>query len=315
MIIEIRRGSFLESSHQVQAQVVDANGEILYQSGPNDFDFFPRSAVKPLQSLLLLQTGAFSSLGLNLRHLALASASHAGETQHTNLVSEWLSQIQAKAEDLKCGAHWPFDPDTNRMMSEEKQKPSRLHNNCSGKHTGFLSVCTHQKISHQDYHLINHPIQIQLKELMQNWIDRPLTNFAIDGCSIPAFQMKFASVAQAFARFASEASKPSKSPSRLVFEAFVQYPELTAGKAEYCTQMMKANPSQVLLKEGAEGVLVACVPSRQLAILVKALDGAERASQCAMDHLLAVFAKLQPVRNRQLFNWDNMRIGEILVRP
>lgn len=312
MIIEVLRGGFVESSHQVEACVQISTGETLFKTG-EDFQFFPRSAVKPLQSQILLETGSYDSLGLDLRHLALASASHTGEKIHTDLVRAWLSKLGLNISSLNCGAHRPFDLDTLVDIKRDHQEPTALHNNCSGKHTGFLSVCAHMKLPFADYHLADHPLQIKVKELLQNRLEQNLSDYGIDGCSIPAYRMGFQAVARAFAKMAEEISENANTYSLPVFQAFTQHPYLTSGRDEYCMKLMEKNPGQILTKEGAEGVLIAVIPAKKMAIVVKAIDGTERASQNALDHLLEKFANLKPVSNKEIFNWAGREVGQVRV--
>lgn len=313
MQVEIYRGGSVESKHEISACVVNARGEILFHNHQS-FSFFPRSAVKPLQSHLLLQSGAFKDLNLGLEELALASSSHSGEGIHTNKVTAWLQKLNLNGEALACGAHWPYDENTADAMKRQGQTPTRIHNNCSGKHSGFLSVCKHHGIDCKGYELIDHPLQQMLKTTMESLVGHSLTKYGIDGCSIPAFEMDFFSVAKAFATAAKQAHQDSQSTAGLVFQAFQRFPELTSGTQEYCYYLMDKNQRKILVKEGAEGVLVAAIPELELAILVKAQDGADRASQAAMDHLIEKFGKLRPAQDKTVHNWAGLQVGEIKVR-
>lgn len=314
MLVEIRRGDFVESSHLIEALVYGPGSKPIFRTGIKDFHFFPRSAAKPLQALMLLESGAFEAFQLDSHHLALASASHSGEAMHTQAISQWLSKLQLTEMDLRCGTHSPYDEKTLQQMWVDKKTPSALHNNCSGKHTGFLTVCKHLQMPIQDYHLYEHPLQQQIKSLMEKRLGETLTDYGIDGCSIPAFYMSFEAFARALSEMAREASTDDQSSSAKIFRAFAEHPFLTAGTDEYCSQRMHDHPGQLLLKIGAEGVMIAMVPAKQMAIVVKAKDGAERAIEAAMTHLLQEFAGFSmrptaPIRNRAGIDVGSVRIN------
>ncbi|MBC7370545.1 MAG: asparaginase [Bdellovibrionaceae bacterium] len=313
MIVEILRGGSVESSHHIEACVQTPDGKAIFKSG-DDFQFYPRSAVKPFQSQVLLETGTYKNSDLDLKHLALAAASHTGETIHTQLVETWLHKLNLSAKDLECGSHKPFDLDTYVDCKSKGLAPTALHNNCSGKHTGFLNVCCHMKYPTADYHLAQHPLQQHVKEILQNRLNQELSEFGIDGCSIPAYRMSFHSMAQAYAKMAQEIAENTLDSSVMVYDAFTQHPYLTSGKNEYCYNVMEKNKGRVLVKEGAEGVLIAVIPAKKMSIAIKAVDGAERGAQHASDFLLEKFAGLSPTLSKEMFNWAGRKVGQVQVR-
>lgn len=310
--VEIRRGGLIESTHRVHARVETADGNVLFNT-TDDFDFFARSAIKPFQSYLLLKSGAFESLNLDLTHLALASASHAGELQHTDRVTAWLEKLGLDYTALRCGTHWPGDAETGYFMHENKLKPCAIHNNCSGKHTGFLSVCAHLKLPFEGYHLIDHPLQQKLKTVLENEFDCQLMNYGIDGCSIPAFMVSFHKMSKAFARMAAQALTDPSSTAGLVVQAFKTNPVLTSGTADYCTRIMVKNARRILVKGGAEGVVAGVFPEKKLSILVKCHDGSHRGSEHAFDYLVQKWAGLQPAMPTKLNNWVGTEVGHVEV--
>ena len=310
--VEICRAGFIESVHQVHAHVENSAGEILFSSSA-DFQFYPRSAIKPLQTLLILESGAYNRFNLQQKHLAIASASHTGEQVHTDLVREWLKHMELQIKDLNCGAHDPFDSRALVELKKNGEAPTAVHNNCSGKHAGFLSVCKQLKFSVVDYHLPDHPLQQLMTKNLENYLEESLVEYGIDGCSIPAYRMSFHAFGKAFAKLAGQVFENKVTAATQVYNAFVLYPQLTSGLEEYCFKIMEKNPQKILAKVGAEGVLLGAIPEKKLAIVVKALDGTERAAQFAFDKLVEKFSDIKPALNSKLINWSGVEVGAIRV--
>jgi L-asparaginase II len=310
--VEICRSGFLESLHQVHAHVENSSGEIIFSSGV-DFQFYPRSAIKPLQSMLLLESGAYRDFNLQPKHLAIASASHNGERVHTDLVKEWLTLMGLQIKDLNCGAHQPYNTQAIFELKKNGEAPTAIHNNCSGKHSGLLCVCKHLNLSVVDYHLPDHPLQQLLTKTLENYLQESLIDYGIDGCSIPAYRMSFHSFCRAFAKLAHQVFEKRVMSATQVYDAFVAHPQLTAGLEEYTFKLMEKNPHKILAKVGAEGVLIGAIPEKKLAIVVKALDGSERAAQFAFDRLLEKFTDISPILNPKLINWAGLEVGKIQV--
>ncbi len=123
------RGGAVESFHRGRAVVMEASGTVVAAWGDVESPVFPRSAVKPLQALALIESGAAEALGISDAEIALACASHAGEAAHTEVVSRWLERLGLGVGDLECGAHAPRDPAAARALIERSEHPSALHNN------------------------------------------------------------------------------------------------------------------------------------------------------------------------------------------
>ncbi len=310
--VDVTRGGYIESTHLIHARVESADGNVLYNT-TEDFDFFPRSAIKPLQTYLLIKSGAFSAYDLDLRHLALASASHGGEILHTEIISNWLKKINLDQTALRCGAHWPSDSDSTIYLQQNRLQPTSLHNNCSGKHTGFLTVCQHLKLPTEGYHLAHHPLQEKLKAILENELETELKNYGIDGCSIPAYKLSFNKMNRALAKMSAEAMQDSNSTAGLVLRAFLEHPVLTSSHDQYYVHAMLKNAGQVLVKGGAEGVVSGFVPKNKISILVKCQDGTHRGALYAFDYLMQKYAGLDSAISSTLVNWVGTEVGEVKI--
>jgi L-asparaginase II len=286
--ILLRRGGVIESRHRVDFVVVRADGTVLAAAGDIERGVFPRSAIKPLQALPLVESGAAAAFGVSEAELALATASHGGEPRHVAGVRRWLARLGLGADDLECGPQLPSHQPSADVLLRAGEAPSRLHNNCSGKHAGFLTLARHLGVPTRGYVSPDHPVQRLIGETLRELTDLPdLPPPAIDGCGIPTFPLPLRLTALAIARFADpEGLGAARAAAcRRIAKAMRAHSELVAGEGRPCTLVMQAVP-EVLVKTGAEGVYVAAWPARRLALALKVLDGAGRASPVALMTLL-----------------------------
>lgn len=284
----VYRGDAVESRHRVSFAVADAAGEIVHARGIIDRPVFPRSAIKMLQAIPLVETGAAERFGLTAPELALASASHNGEPRHADAVAAWLRRLGFASDDLECGAHPPSHAPSALALSSEGMPPTSLHNNCSGKHVGMLTLARHMEVDAKGYLKPDHPAQQAIGEALRTMTDvSPWPAPAIDGCGIPTFAIPLQNLAIAMARFAQPIDlDPSRAKACLrIADAMMQHPEMVAGEDRPCTSIMQIL-SGLVVKTGAEGVYTAAWPERGLGLALKVEDGATRASSVALMALL-----------------------------
>lgn len=285
VLVEVLRGDVVESRHRGAAVVADATGALVAAWGEVQRPTFPRSAVKPLQALPLIETGAADRFRLDDRHIALACASHAGQPEHVALVAHWLARLELSDADLECGAHWPSDAEAARALAREGRQPCPLHNNCSGKHAGFLTAARHLGEPTAGYIGHDHPAQMRVAAALgeMTGADMPSSTWAVDGCGIPTFALPLAALATGMARLADPArlGRTRAAAALRIRAAMAAHPRLVAGAGRACTAIMTAAP-RVLVKGGAEGVYTAAVPERGLGVAVKIDDGAGRAAEVAI---------------------------------
>ncbi|MEN9061323.1 asparaginase [Ponticoccus litoralis] len=318
-MVEIHRGGFVESRHSGHAVVCDSGGTIVEAWGDPDAVILPRSAAKMLQALPLVASGAARAAGLGPRQLALACASHQGAPLHVAEVGTWLERLGLRAEDLRCGPEPSRDKTLRFEMIRTGQRPGRIHNNCSGKHTGFLTLARHLGTG-PDYVAPEHPVQRACRAHFEDMTGAPSPGFGIDGCSAPNFATTVAGLARAMARMAGAAGRAgaAEQASAALVEAMIAHPDLVAGEGRACTLLMRAASEPVAIKTGAEGVFVAILPQRGLGLALKIADGATRASECAVAALLVRLGVLEAGHpdvarflNPPIRNWDGQVTGEI----
>lgn len=296
LIIEATRNQTVESCHLVDAVAVDADGTLLARWGDTERTIFPRSAIKCLQALPLVASGAAEAFGLEDRHLALACASHSSEPVHVDTVRRWLSRIGLTVADLECGAHWPRDPAMARALAAAGGDPDNAFNNCSGKHAGMLTLARHKGWDHRGYVAFGHPVQQEIFAAISAIADIDLLNapYGVDGCSAPNPVLPMKNIALAFARFAAAAGDgsapgleaPLAGACARLAAAMAAEPFMIAGSNRLCTAIVEASRGRILAKTGAEGVYTLAVPERRLGLVLKARDGAARAANAAVIAIL-----------------------------
>ena len=317
-MIELWRGGRLESLHRGHA-VIWGEGGIEAAWGDPATVIFPRSSCKMIQALPLIESGAAGKAGLSDAQLALACASHNGARVHTDMVSRWLSDLGLAERDLRCGTHWPGDIEARDGLILAHQKPCQIHNNCSGKHAGFLTLAQHLKAG-PEYIDPAHPVQAAVRTAFEEVTGEASPGYGIDGCSAPNFATTVAGLARAmtaFARANPDGSLRERAMARL-HRAMAAYPELVAGEGRFCTELMRAMGGRVAIKTGAEAVFVAILPDQRLGVALKIDDGSTRASEAAITAILIRLGVLDaghPAAARYLSgplkNWRGMVTGEI----
>jgi len=325
VLVEVTRGSIVESRHRGSAVIVDVTGKVAGRWGDHAAAVYPRSAIKPLQAIPLIESGAAEAFGLGDAEIALACASHGGEPRHTGTVAAWLAKIGLGIGDLECGTHWPGHDATTRAMVRGGEKPTALHNNCSGKHTGFLTTAVHKGEPTRGYVRFEHPVQQRILGVLEAMcgIDLGGAPWGIDGCSIPTIAVPLENLAYGMARFgAPDRLADSRAAAcRRIAEAVAAEPFMVAGTGRYCTEVMTVTGRAALVKTGAEGVFCAALPEYGLGVALKCDDGATRASEIMMSALLRHVGVLTPEMERQLAariltpleNRNGIHVGD--VRP
>jgi L-asparaginase II len=259
-LVEVTRGSFVESVHRGHLFAVDGEGREVARLGSPDAVSFMRSATKPFQALPLVASGAADRFRLDGRELAVACGSHNGEPVHTDAVLSVLSKLGLSVSDLKCGAHEPYSKDAARALRERGERPTALHNNCSGKHAGMLAVALRLGAVTADYDKPGGAVQRAVFAAVSRFsgLREDELRFATDGCGVPAFALDVATMARMFARFVASPAEDADAARRIT-AAVLAHPEMVEGDGELDTEVMRACAGRVVSKVGAEGVYCAGV--------------------------------------------------------
>lgn len=320
-LIELWRGGMLESVHSGHAVVFGPDGVEAAWGDPAAV-IFPRSSCKMIQALPLIESGAAAAAGLSERQLALSCASHSGAHLHVQAVADWLAGLGMAEADLRCGSHMPQDRDENKRLTCSDTAPCQLHNNCSGKHAGFLTLNRHLG-GGTEYVALDHPVQKAVKAAFEEVTGEVSAGFGIDGCSAPNFACTITGLARAMQFFAAarEGGLRETAAARLA-RAMMAFPEMVAGEERACTRLMRATGGKAAVKTGAEAVFVAILPETRQGIALKILDGGTRASEAAITALLIRCGVLDPAHPvvEQLIpsvqrNWRGFETGGMRLAP
>jgi L-asparaginase II len=320
VLVEVLRGNRVESRHCGAVAVADAAGRPVLTLGDADWPVYPRSAIKALQALPLIESGAADRFGLGGEELALACASHSGEPGHVATVTRMLSRAGLDPAALRCGAHWPIHQPSAHALAREGRVATALHNNCSGKHAGFLCTTCALDADPGNYIEAAHPVQREVKAVLENLGGAVLGEdvCAIDGCSVPTWALPLGALARAFARFGSgEGMAPERAMAAARLRAAcAAHPWHVAGSGRFCTEIMQRLGARIFVKTGAEGVYCAALPGRGLGIAIKCDDGAGRAAEVVLAATLARLlpndrAMLESFVRPALRNWNGILVGAL----
>ena len=325
VVVEVTRGGAVESVHRGAAIVVDQDGGVVFACGEVDRNVFPRSAVKALQALALVESGIAEKFGLSEAELALCCASHSGEPRHVEAAASMLRKAGRDASALECGAHWPsVVGEAVQKFAATGARPTALHNNCSGKHSGMVCLACGQDSDPAGYIRREHPVQRRIAEVLGEVTGAPIgesTPCGTDGCSIPTYGFPLRALALGFARFGTGHGfgQPRARAAATLRAAVARNPFFVAGTDRFDTRAMTMLGAKIFTKTGAEGVHCASLPEAGLGVAVKCADGAGRAAEVMMATLVARFVRLTddearkfaPLRAPVLRNWNGIEVGAL----
>jgi L-asparaginase II len=284
------RGEAIESRHRVHVMVCDGKGDTVHQWGNPELAFFPRSAVKIMQATTWVSRGFELSGKVTETDLALACASHEGERDQVKEIGHWLERIGATEADLECGAHYPYSVPASQVLVRRGEKPSQLHNSCSGKHTGLLTFCKACEWETANYTSYDHPVQAAIRDTFGEFFDMDVGKapWGIDGCGIPTYSMSLGKIAAGMGKLAdpSRLKAPVGEAVRTLNAAIANKPHFIGGTESFCSKVVAESEGKVFAKMGAEGVYGAWIPQAGIGLALKCEDGAARAPEVAMAAVL-----------------------------
>ena len=293
LVTQIRAG-YVERAHHGRVAIVGPDGDLVFALGDVAAPMLPRSSCKILQALPMVESGAAAAMKLTPQRLALSCASHQGSHSHAALAADWLDEMGLGEADLECGPQPPNDETTFYDLKARDEAPSQLHNNCSGKHTGFLCQARHIGAPLDGYVDPAHPVQQRVAEATADLAGEDLSAHAIDGCSAPNFGVSLTGLARSMARIAvaETALTGARAAAAIALrQAMAAHPFEVAGDGRACTDLMRAGDGLVV-KTGAEGAFTAILPDRGLGIALKINDGETRAAEIAMTSILVALGAL-----------------------
>jgi L-asparaginase II len=320
LIAEILRGGHVESRHTGAFVVADVDGKIVLAGGNPERAVFPRSAIKALQALPLVASGAADRFDLSQAELALACASHAGAPVHAATALAMLRKAGRGEACLECGAHWPTSERAARALAADGARPGPRHNNCSGKHAGFICLATAAGWDTAGYVAPDHKLMGLVTSAVAAVTGARLDagSMGIDGCSIPTYATPLTALATGFARFGTGRAMPEgfAAAAGRLRQAVAAHPSMVAGQGRFDTVVMAALGEAAFVKIGAEGVHCGCLPTLGIGFALKCDDGATRAAEAAcaslLRRLLGPHDVLDSLAHPALRNWNGLEVGAVL---
>ena len=281
---------FVESFHRGAIAIVDASGRSIAGIGDVDRAICPRSALKPLQALAFLESGALDEFDLGPQEVALSAASHNGEPIHVQAVANWLKKIDCTIDQLECGPPSPGNEPGAHNGADQGREVSALHNCCSGKHVGFMSLARVMGVDVTGYTDESHPVQKRVAAIVSEMVGFDVTTARVgaDGCAAPNYAIPLKAMAHGLARMArTESLVPLRASAvTTLLSAVGAHPVLLAGNGQPSTILIENLTSGGLVKSGVEGVYGAILPGLDVGIAVKVDDGADRAATMIMANVL-----------------------------
>ena len=316
-MVEVTRSDEVESYHNGVAVLINSSGEILKEWGNSEKLIYPRSALKPIQSLNLYKDGVAEGLNISDEYIALTTASHHSESFHQKMIIDWLDKINLSEDSLICGPDWPWNIEDKFDAKLKYKKKRRIFNNCSGKHCGHLAVSKYKDLPIENYNQNDHPIQKNLIDLIEHLSEYKIKNIGIDGCTLPNPLIPLKKFAFAMAQIADyNKLNENSNIAKRILDSCTNFPELTGGTNSVNCALTKLSKGKIFFKNGAEGVFVAIIPEQKSALAVKIADGTARAAEVAIAGLISELKiidddKLEQLKTKPVKNSADQIIGHI----
>lgn len=326
ILVEVYRNHVLESFHRGVVCVVDQNDNIIYSEGDVQQICYPRSALKLIQVLPLLEHGGMEHFGFTLEEIAIMCGSHNGEPEHQQVVNSILQKIGLNKDYLFCGPQYPSDKKTANTLIKTDEKPHHIHNNCSGKHAGFLAYAVLRGWDTKNYIDPQHPMQQEILQTTAEMYQYPKEKMVIayDGCSAPIFSVPVYNQAIGYKNLVHPAqfSPQRQKACATIVEAVSKYPYMVAGRGRYCTDLMQVTAPRIIGKTGAEGVFCMALTQEKIGVAIKVDDGkmlpqynvAQRFVEATGIFSAEQLATLKHHQSAEITNFNKFVTGEIKPR-
>ncbi|HWO77094.1 MAG TPA: asparaginase [Bacillus sp. (in: firmicutes)] len=322
--IQVYRGPYLESTHDIHIAVVNTEGELVYSYGDPNRLTFPRSSMKPFQAIPVVETGAADAFRFDEADLSLICASHSGEPIHRNRVMDILGRLKLEENALQCGTHIPRDMDSYKELIKNGGELTAVFSNCSGKHSGMLTAVVHMGEDIHTYREIDHPHQQRILQAIEEVCQFPKESIeiSVDGCGVPVHRLPLKNTALGYARLAKSSAMENKERAvtlERIRKAMTSAPEMVGGKDRFDTDLMRVFGGRIVAKAGAEGVQCLGDSETGLGIAIKVEDGNARATSVAAMEVLKqlgigddrIYAELQHYWEAPVLNARKDQIGVI----
>lgn len=321
ILVQIVRGDMVESFFRGAYVVMDSQGQVIDTVGDIDREIYPRSALKPIQALGMMASGAAEAFQVTMPEISMACASHNGEDRHVNIVTHWLDRLGLSCDILECGIHASMSKETALAFALERRVLTLGHNACSGKHTGFVMLALHLKAPVKGYTHFDHPVQHYVNGIIEEMIeiDVAVAPKGIDGCQVPVIGMPLKNLAKGMAKMACPEGLNSavRDGAQKIVAAVQKHPDLIAGTGRFCSAITQESGGKIVGKMGADGVFSVILPEKGWGIALKIDDGNLQVAEVAImgilkkHNLLTDNPNWAHWANPQVKTWNNQVVGEI----
>lgn len=320
ILVKVNRGDVLESFHRGVICIVDKDNKILYSEGDVQQLCYPRSALKFFQQIPMLISGAVEHFGFTQKEIALFCGSHNGEPQHVETVKSILDKIGLTESDLQCGPQMPTLREDQYNLIKQDIQPRKIHNNCSGKHAGFLAYCIYRNWPIESYIDPSHPLHLEILDVISDFHAYPKEKIkqGIDGCSAPIFAFPVLNQAIAYKNLIHpiQFDENVQNACKTMVDAIVQFPSMIAGSKRYCTDLMRLSEGKLIGKTGADGVYSIGVREHNYGICIKVDDGKMgpqyNIAQAVIEQL-GILSKEANESLRQYVHHENKNFGGLVT--
>ena len=317
ILIERTRGALVESFHRGAICLVNSTGQVILEIGVINLLTFTRSALKLFQAIPLVESGAADGLKLSESEIAITCGSHNAEKEHLTAVNGILEKINVNSSFLKCGAQMPTGRLPRNEIRATGSNPTHIHNNCSGKHAGFLALCKHLDLNTEGYLEETHESQILIKEVVAEMLELKPTDLVLgeDGCSAPNYAASIYHQAIGYKNLVADTHSDKRNKTCLrIIEACIKQPLMIAGRDRYCTDIISATKGEVIGKTGADGVFCMAFPKLKMGCAIKIDDGKMgpqyKVAQAIVDSLgISISEDLSKYQETAVKNWNKHTVG------
>ena len=324
--VNVYRGELVESKHRVISLVKDIDGNALLSTNNENELVYPRSSIKIFQAIPFINSNAHLKYSLTEKNIAIACSSHRGETQHLNVLNEWINKINIHIQDLKCGIHNPIDLKSSNNLLLGGTSSNQLHNNCAGKHLGMISGCLANNMSYKNYVKFDHPYQKLIRQSLETFMGSKIQKKCIgtDGCSAPQYAFSLNHLSDSMINLIKEKNNNSKYSKaiNIILSSINKFPKLIGGRNSFDSQVIKVTKGRIFCKGGAEGVLLFADFIKKIGGVIKVIDGNDRArpsiTMKIFSHLGLLSSKekilLQHWTVEKIYNHNKKNVGQIVAK-
>ncbi|ABO49870.1 asparaginase [Desulforamulus reducens MI-1] len=326
LLVNLVRGSLIESQHRGDLVVADREGAILLSLGNPEHLAYWRSSAKPFQALPLIEHHCQDIFNFTEQEIALFTSSHGGEENHVEAIRGILHKLGLSDSALDCGVSAPMHRPSAKNILASGNNFSTLNNACSGKHTGMLALALLLNAPLTGYIQKDHPVQQEmLKAICQcTSLSPDRVHMGVDGCGVPVFGLPLGNMAMAYARLSLPEgyfSAERVQALHTIRNAMTEYPYYVAGTDRLDSILMEVTQGRIVAKIGSEGIYCAGIVDHGIGLALKIEDGSSRAIDPVIIEVLkhlgyisqAEFEKLRHLWRPILKNHRGDEIGHLEV--